>query len=248
MSHALASGAVVESHAVVYRTPHAYCSHPSIALLAGGDWLVAFGESMQRRPFLHPPSDPRFLNHVTRSSDRGRTWTQPQVAPGYDWYGVETPGIAAISTGEVLLNQWRFHWYPRDLGRALWEAGEREIFVCGAVDDPSAHAWHPARSEEDWERHPFAWVRADGGAFVHISGDGGRTWTHTVEIDVSPYRGAFSPKGAVELSSGELLLALGSHDYDPAAASFVVRSSDRGRSWGSPVEVARMPGRVFSEP
>ncbi len=229
---------------IVARVPHIYCSHPCITGLANGDWLVAFCESVQREPFLHPPSDPRFLNVVTRSQDRGTTWEQPQVAPGYERFGVETPGIAQLSNGDVLLNQWHFLWYPVDLAKKLWSEGRQECFVA----DPGSGQWRPARHDDDWERHPYPYARADGGSFVHISTDNGHTWELSVPLDIGPYRGAFSPKGAIELSNGEVVLALGSHEHDPSAASFVVRSSDHGRSWQRPTEAARVPGLIFSEP
>jgi sialidase-1 len=233
---------------VVRRARHRYSSHPCIAALANGDLLVAFCETIQSDPFLHPPSDPRHVNMIVRSSDRGRTWSEPRAVPGYDWYGVETPGLAQLSNGDVLLNQWRFLWYPLETGRRLWAEGTLEAFVCGPLFEPSAHGWFPARDDVDWDRHPFPYVRADGGAYVHRSSDDGRTWSETVAVDIGPYRGAFSPKGVVELADGDLLLALGSHDYDPAAASFVVRSKDRGASWEAPVEVARRADAVYSEP
>jgi hypothetical protein len=239
---------VVGTTIVVHRGLHRYCSHPCITQLAGGEWIVAFCESIQReRDFLHPPSDPRFVNLLCRSHDQGQTWEAPGVVPGYEWYGVETPGIARISNGDLLLNQWRFLWYPVEEAKKRWKAGD-EIYVCGPVSDPHAHRWRPARSEDDWEQHPFPYARADGGAWVHISTDGGSTWDVTVPIDIAPYRGAFSPRGAIELAGGDLLLALGSQDHDPLAATLVVRSADGGRSWGPPVEVARASARLFSEP
>jgi len=233
---------------VVSRAPHVYRSHPCIVRLESGDWLVAFCESVQRSPYLHPPSDPRYLTMLTRSRDRGATWELPRAAPSYDWYGIETPGVAQISTGEVLLNQFRFRWHPLEEGRRLWEAGAGTLFVSDPVADPHAHRWRPAETAGDWERSAFPYAREDGGAFVHISTDEGRTWEATVAVDISPYHGAFSPKGVVELRGGELVLALGSHDHDPGVASFVVKSEDRGRSWAPPVEVARVAGLVFSEP
>jgi hypothetical protein len=166
------------------------------------------------------------------------------VVPNYDWYGVETPGIAQISNGDVLLNQWRFFWYPLELARKLWTTGQRQCFIF----DSATRRWRPAQHEKDWEQHPFPYARADGGAYVHISHDNGYTWGLTVPVDIAPYQGAFSPKGAIELSSGDIILALGSHDHDPLAASFIVRSTDKGRSWQKPIEAARVPGRVFSEP
>lgn len=236
-------GANIGRSIVIYRAEHAYSSHACITQTPEGEWLLAFAQSLQRTPHRHPPSDPQFLNFVTRSRDRGQSWETPQVAPSYDWYGVEVPGIAALPSGDVLLNQWRFLWYPADLARKLHARGERSCFVRGAWRD-----WRPPQSEADWDGHPFPYARADGGAWVHLSHDGGRTWEHTVEVAIDPYRGAFSPKGAVQLDGGDLLLALGSHNYDPLHASFVVRSRDGGRSWERPVEVARQEGKEFSEP
>ena len=227
---------------IIYKAQHAYSSHACITRLPDGDWLVAFAQSLERVPHMHPPGDPQFLNFITRSRDQGATWEAPRVAPGYDWHGVEVPGISALSSGEVLLNQWRFLWYPLEQAQALAARGEREIFV------RAQRHWQPLRSAADWERHPYPYARAEGGAWVHVSSDGGRTWEHTAEVAIAPYQGAFSPKGALELANGDLLLALGSHDHCPLEASFCVRSRDRGRSWGAPVEVARKQGLIFSEP
>lgn len=228
---------------IVSKELHSYSSHPCITLLNNGDWLVPFSQSTQRVPYTHPPGDPRYVNMMTRSTDMGAAWLEPRVAPDYDWYGVEVPGITSLSSDEVLLNQWRFLWYPKELGKKLWKEG-RSIFV----RNPTSRRWQPIQTEKDWEDHPHPYVRADGGAYVHISTDFGYTWDTTVRVEIAPYQGAFSPQGAVELQNGEIVLALGSHDHDPLAASFIVKSSDKGRSWGKPIEAAREEGLVFSEP
>ncbi|MCI0520504.1 MAG: glycoside hydrolase [Chloroflexi bacterium] len=235
----------MNQHTIVYRSLHTYNSHPCITQLTNGDWLVAFSHStLSQPPFIHPPNDPHFINMICRSHDQGRTWQAPRTAPGYDWNGVETPGITQISSGKVLLNQWRFEWQPVEAARCSWARNQKPWFVY----NPELLHWQRARSEEDWKRHPLPYARADGGAFVHISMDQGETWEFTVPVEIAPYQGAFSPKGAIELRNGEILLALGSHEHDPLAASFVVRSSDQGFTWQKPVEVARMEGLVFSEP
>jgi len=192
---------------------------------------------------MHPPNDPQFVNLITRSRDRGRSWEDPRVAPGYDWFGVETPGIAQIMAGPVLLDQWRFRWYPLETARRRADDGD-EIFVL----DTTKFQWVPALTEDDWRRHPWPYARADGGAFVHRSTDRGATWEEPIALDITPYQAAFSPRGVIELSNGELLMTLGSHDHDPSGASIALRSYDGGLSWTPPVEVAREAGKLFSEP
>ena len=130
---------------VICREPHNYCSHPCIAKLAGGDWLVAFSACTQRLPYTHPPNDPQFINLISRSRDLGLSWESPRAAPNYDWYGVEVPGITQISNGDVLLNQWRFLWYPVELAKKLWSAGEQRCFI----EDSVTHRWRPAETGED---------------------------------------------------------------------------------------------------
>ena len=228
----------------IYKDPHAYCSHPCVTKLANDDWLVAFCNSTRRQPIHHPPSAPQFVNLLVRSTDQGQNWQAPRVAPNYDWYGVETPGLSSMANGDVLLNQWRFLWYPLELAKKRWQRDGQVIFI----RDVTTRQWRPAASEADWQQHPYPYARADGGAFVQISTDHGFTWELTVPVGIAPYQGAFSPKGAIELHNGDVLLALGSHDHDPLGASFIVRSQDKGRTWGQPVEVARTSGLIFSEP
>lgn len=229
---------------IVYKEPHAYCSHPCIVNLSDGEWLVAFSACTQRQPYTHPPNDPQFINLVSRSRDRGLSWKPPRVAPNYDWYGVEVPGITQISNGDVLLNQWRFRWYPVELASKLWSDGEQACYI----EDSVTNRWRPAVTEADWENHRYPYARADDGAYVHISRDGGETWGLTVSVRIAPFQAAFSPQGAIESQNGDLLLALGSHDHDPLGASFLVRSRDQGRSWDRMVEAARADDLTFSEP
>ncbi len=232
-------------HVIVHRDPHMYSSHPCITGLANGDWLVAFCSTVRRDgPPLHPPDDPRYLNLLVRSCDQGQTWEPARVAPNYDWYGMETPGIAQVSNGTVLLNQWRFLWYPLETAKMLWTQGLQQCFIF----DTANHNWRPAQSQTDWEQHPFPYARADDGAYIHFSMDDGHTWSRTVRVNIEPYLAAFSPSGVAELSNGDMVLALGCHDHDPTAAAFLIRSSDQGTSWQAPITAAQQTGRRFSEP
>lgn len=221
-----------------------YSSHPSIVRTRSGDWLLLFSRSGEPEgTLIHPPNDPRFVNVLTRSTDAGRTWSRPVVVPAESWTGVECSGLAELADGTILLNQFRFDWRPVDEARRLWAQGLLRPFVL----EPDDARWCPVADESDWVPHALAYARADDGSYVHRSTDGGRRW-ETVRLDIEPYQGAFSPKGAVELPDGELILALGSHEHDPLASTVIVRSSDGGRAWSRPTEVACVPGLVFSEP
>ncbi len=229
---------------IVHRDAHAYSSHPCVASLDNGDWVVAFSSGTRQARTFHPPDHPDFVNRLVRSGDHGAAWSDAEIVPAADWVGVETPGITQLSSGVTLLNQWRFRWYPTTEATSRWAHGDRSVFAY----DPSSRRWAAATSANDWDRHPFEYARADHGAYVHRSFDRGLTWPETTSVSITPYRGAFSPKGACELANGDVLLALGSHDYDPLAACFVVRSTDRGRTWGHSVEAARRDDCTFSEP
>ena len=224
---------------VVYRDRFAYCSHACMVRLANGEWVAAFTESQLRDPYLHPPSDPHFRNLLSRSSDQGRTWSVPQVVPNWDWYGVEVPGIAQLGDGTVVLNQWRFLWYPLNLGKKLAAEGQKIWLNTG-------RGWKLAGPEAEWSESAYPWVRANGGCFVHLSSDGGRTWKKTVKIDTSPYIGGFTPRGVVQLSDGTVLMCTADHPINRQA--FAVHSQDGGRSWGTPILIAERPPEDFSEP
>lgn len=229
---------------IVHRDTRAYSSHPCVASLDNGDWVVAFSSGTRQARTFHPPDHPDFVNRMVRSSDQGASWSGAVIVPAVDWVGVETPGITQLSSGVMLVNQWRFRWFSTLEATARWARGDRSMFAY----DPGSRRWSPAVSTDDWDRHPFEYARADDGAYVHRSFDRGLTWPETSSVSIAPYRGAFSPKGACELANGDVLLALGSHDYDPRAACFVVRSTDDGHTWGHPTEVARLDECTFSEP
>ena len=215
---------------VVYRDPAAYASHPCLTRLGDGDLLVAFNETLPRRPYLHPPDDPRSLTLVARSSDDGATWSAPRAAPGYHLTGVECPSITQISSGDVLLVQWRFEWLPLEAARErARQSGYQESFVIAGSGLSEAA---PAAAEADWDAAPLAWARTDAGLCCSMSSDSGRTWHTTVPVPLAPFRRGYSPRPPVELPDGTLLLALSSHDE--FGVLYVVRSTDGGRTWAEP--------------
>ncbi|MBV9543986.1 MAG: exo-alpha-sialidase, partial [Chloroflexi bacterium] len=224
---------------VIYRDSGAYCAHPCIARLRNGHLLVAFNESPPRRPFLHPPDEPRTLCLVVRSTDEGSTWGEPRAAPGFLTTGVECPSITQLDSGEVLLIQWRFAWFPLETAHKRAGAGE-EFVVAGSGLGEAA----PIASEADWPLAKLPWARTDAGLFCSISTDDGYTWDETVQISTAPFRRGYSPRPPVQIADGALLLAVASHDA--RGVLYTLRSTDRGRTWLPPTVVS--DSAVLSEP
>ena len=212
-------------HRIIYKNPHAYCAWPDIKILADGDWVIAFCEAMRRPQITH--TDPTLMNVLIRSTDGGQTWdAYPQVIAGYDFAGMDDPGMTQLSTGEVLVNTARNTAAPRDL----------------AERDP-AYADFTLRSDFPWAS---SFPKAEG-TYVHRSMDGGRTWPETARVDVTPFTSGYTLRPIVELADGTLLLACYDESQVPCP-SFVVPSHDRGRTWTGARMLASHPEIGFFEP
>lgn len=227
---------------IVCKDDFAYLSHPSITVLENGDWLAAFNHSRRRDPSLHPPTDPLFRTLVARSADKGATWGDPSFAPDFDWSGTECPGIAQLGDGTVVLTQFRFGWYPLGLAKRRRAAGE-PISLCL----PDKY-WSEDFGEDDWERSRFTWARGYHGVYVHLSGDRGHTFDHTVKLDTGPYRDGYSRTPVLELADGRLAYAVTEHHWPANRHTYILFSGDKGRSWEPPVLIVDDPERVFAEP
>jgi hypothetical protein len=232
----------VGSTVTVCKDEFAYLSHPSIAILEGGEWLAAFNHSRRRVPSMHPPSDPLFRTLLARSSDRGASWSAPSFAPDFDWSGTECPGIAQLGGGTVVLTQFRFGWYPLGLARKRRAAGE-PISLC-----LPGRYWTEDFGEDDWERSLFTWARGSHGFYAHLSGDRGHTFGETVKLDAGPYRDGYSRTPVVELSDGRVAYAVTEHHPPANRYTYILFSSDQCRSFEPPIPILDDPGRNFSEP
>lgn len=236
----------VIEHNIIYKDSFAYCAHPFIASLPSGEWVVVFNRSVRRPFLLHPPNDPHYYNVIIRSHDRGRTWNNPRVVPGYDWYGVECAGLTVLANGDLLLNQWRFKWYPLEVARK--RASEETLFFpedwVAELQQSSELDTAPLIPANPSEIVP--WARGSDGTYAHRSSDGGQTWDSAGLIATAPYSGGYGMRGGVQLANGDILLPLS--DVPNYRTVFLVRSRDGGRSWQAPVEVASQPGKQFEEP
>ena len=202
-----------------------------------------FNETLPRRPSLHPPKDPRFVNLMARSRDGGQTWLTPRVVPGYDMTGVECPSVTQLAMGDVMLVQWRYVWYPIETARKLWQrpGNDLDLHLLAGPD------WMGTRtiSDADWDETPFPWARGDAGVFISLSSDDGATWDSTVRAPTAPFRRDYSPRPPTQLSDGTVLLALDSHDE--RGILYVLRSEDHGMTWESPPTVVAA-NRPLAEP
>jgi hypothetical protein len=229
---------------VVYRDDSFYSAHPHVAALTADHWLMVFTRAPRRPIILHPPLDPAFQNMLMQTMDGGQSWSGPVAVPAQDWRGMECAGLTVLRSGRVLLNQWRFRWYPpgvesdpRDDAVAMSEDLERMLEdsreLDGAGGTASAQEFLPCR-------------RGGGETWVHLSDDGGRTFCHSLIVDTGTFSGGYGMRGAIELPDGDILLPLS--DVPHYARIFVVRSKDGGETWLAPEPVAEEPGRAFEEP
>jgi hypothetical protein len=231
---------------VVHADPHAYCAHPHLVAVADDRWLLVFNKSVRRETILHPPQDPLYRNVLTISRDQGATWSSPEPVPDYGWTGTECAGLTMTRSGRVLLNQWRFHWYPKRVAEQRPDAA--------TLTWPDRLMGRVAMSHEldQWAPDPaglaaqFPWARGGGETWIHLSDDAGETFAHSVRLDIGSYSGGYGMRGAVELPDGDLILPLS--DVPHYRRIFVLRSSDAGESWSAPIPVAELPGHEFEEP
>jgi hypothetical protein len=224
---------------------HFYIAHPHLARLASGLWVLIANRGPRRLVTMHPPQDPEFVNILMTSADEGANWTPPCVVPAYGWTGVECAGLTALADGGLLVNQWRFHWYPYRAAASVHSEALRDsgALVQSLLDsrELDAGALAGARAEVI-----MPWARGGGDTYVHRSDDGGATWRPALPLVTAPYSGGYGMRGAIVFDDGEILLPLS--DVPHYQRIFLVRSRDGGASWSHPEPVAEAPGRAFEEP
>jgi hypothetical protein len=233
-------------HAILHKDPFAYCAHPHAIVTQAGTLLVVFNWGPRRAVILHPPEDPLFQNVICRSEDDGATWSVPQVIPDFRWQGTESTSLTLLPDGRVMLNQWRFNWYPLDLARTLPD--QRPLayparIVRGWTNSPE----HDVASWRDKKPEELApWVRGDGETWVHFSRDDGHSFGQPSRIVVAPLSGGYGNRGAIPMPDGRILLPLS--DVPHFRTVFLVESWDGGRSWTPPRILAEQSGSEFEEP
>lgn len=240
------SSADIIEHTVVHAEAFAYCAHPHAVVLEDGTWVMVFNRAPRREQILHPPQEPLFANYVTRSRDEGRTWSPPTPVPDYGWTGTECAGLTVIGGSRVMLNQWRFDWYPApvvDAGLVRETTMGPEDVARSIVNSQEIGGWLQGNVNP---RRLFPWYRGYGQLWIRISDDGGLTFQHSKQVDFAPHMGAYGMRGGQVLQDGTILLALS--DAPRNHVTFGIKSSDGGLNWSRPFVIAERPGLDFEEP
>ncbi|HEY4161937.1 MAG TPA: sialidase family protein [Dongiaceae bacterium] len=246
MAERCGEGGIGEARRILHADPYAYCAHPHLAAVAEDRWLLVFNRSVRRSVILHPPQDPLYQNLLMISRDQGRTWGPAEIVPAYGWSGVECAGLTATTKGRVLLNQWRFDWYPSRLARRTKNTNSltwpRQL-MGGVAMSQELDRWAP---DPDGVDERFPWARGGGETWMHLSDDGGETFSRSAPIDTAGYSGGYGMRGAAQLPDGVLVLPLS--DVPNYRRIFAVRSTDEGETWSPPIPVAEAAGHEFEEP
>lgn len=219
------------NHTVVYKDPGAYSCFPDIVRCRQGDLLVTFRragsfsvEALRRGKYDHVDKGARIA--LSRSTDGGATWQQAEVFAPFDREcGEQDPSIQELEDSTLVINFFRWRVVPADQKHRLF---------------------YPARQQYDG-----TWSDVEG-PWIIRSFDGGRTWEDDpVGVDSAPLPRAGTSDAVLELADGTLLMGI--YGADPGTAvcrSYLVRSTDRGDSWGEAVLIAEdEAGRLsFEEP
>lgn len=231
---------------ILFKDSYSYLAHPFCTKIDAENWILVFNQTVRREVILHPPEDPGYYNMVSLSIDEGVIWSTPVVSPNFDWHGVECASITILESGRLLLNQWQFDWLPIQEARAKVD---RDNFVFPNIWGGDLHSNAELPTNHLIPENPenlFPWARGNGGTYIHISDDGGNTWSQTINIATAPFSGGYGMRGGVQLAAGKILLPL--CDVPQYEKVFIVTSNDEGLTWSAPYLIADIAGLKFEEP
>jgi hypothetical protein len=225
---------------IISRGPAAgtYQAFSDVCRLPGGDLMCVFyaGYGHVSLPNDEWPRGGRIC--LVRSSDEGRTWSEPQVlfdGPQDD----RDPHIAAIRDGTLLCS---FFQYRRNNGKT-------EFDTCLVSSSDGGQTWDgeprvlmadrwacsaPVREMPDGTRLLGVYTASDATAFGAVlrSTDGGRTWSEPIAIDPQSGVRLDAETDVVRLPDGSLFAALRG---DGKVNMHYSLSRDLGLTW-SPVK------------
>lgn len=180
-----------------------------------GDLVAVFNE--ERYDYHHDSGQTR----LTRSSDGGKTWSEPQVAlPWTDTTGNWDCGFCELEDGSWLINVAITGYFKRGIqsSQPSWSA------------HPMSEEW----GDWTWAYRTQGWL----GTVVIRSTDQGKTWSDPIPVNVRPMMHGGCRLGCWQLPNGSLLMGLygklGSYNDDVSGEtirSALMRSDDGGQNW-----------------
>ncbi len=165
-------------------------------------------------------------NFIVRSSDGGKTWSEPELVNNTPLDDRDT-GLVVCADGTLVMTWFTSYYYTlyrkiRDnyakqgVAVADWQEYERTL---AGVAEAEVLQWTPNSVSPDGERRMGYWTRR--------SKDGGKSWDSPTVVPAS------APHGANVMANGDLII-VGSGNNDGSSAKrtlTVARSSDQGITW-----------------
>ena len=221
---------------IVDREPGQYLGHPTTVLLEDGKTMIA----------VYPKGHGKGAIVMKRSSDGGLTWSQRLPVPENWSTSLETPTIHRTIDPEGRKHLILFSGlYPARM----------------AVSDDDGTTWTPLRALGDWggivvmgsvvrlKDGRYLAMFHDDGRFLHANGrltdtmtlyktfsrDGGLSWSEPEAVFAADTIHLCEP-GILRSPEGNQLAAL-LRENTRTHNSFVIFSSDEGKSWSAPHEL-----------
>lgn len=207
---------MLANHSRIYSAKDAYCSFPHLVKTSDNELLLVFrqagafsAQAAVDNLTTHHDADSRIL--LTRSSDLGQTWSQPQVI--YDTqYGVNDPALTVLSDGTILLR----------------------VVLLEVLSTNSLNSSDLKHRKIFSHRVEHGLVSTVIGNLVLRSEDNGCSWTSLGISDPPEISGGCSRDPILELPDHSLLMPIYTGSPQRTEVASVIRSFDRGETWTSP--------------